>query len=67
MPREILVTPTLYNFENIKVYGAEKPEQYLTYLYGNWQKMPPEEKRKTHHDFISIDLSKSFLKDEVQR
>ena len=67
MPREILGTPTLYNFENIKVYGAEKPEQYLTYLYGNWQKMPPEEKRKTHHDFISIDLSKSFLKDEVQR
>lgn len=59
--RDIMGKPTLYDFEDIKVYGPEKADEYLTCLYGDWRKMPPKEKQITHHDYIKIDLSKSYL------
>lgn len=61
MPRAVMGKPTLYQFENIEVYGAENPEIYLTNLYGDWAKLPPIEKRISHHDFIDIDLNRSYL------
>ena len=60
MPRAIMGTPTVYQFENISVYGAEHYDEYLTHLYGDWRKLPPVEKRITHHDFISLDLHKPY-------
>ena len=61
MARDIYGKPTLYQFENIQVFGVEKPNEYLTHMYGNWRQLPPKEKQKTHHDFISFDLNKSYL------
>ena len=46
MPLTIYGTPTLYNFENIQ-------------LYGNWRELPPLEERVSHHDYY-LDLKKSF-------
>ena len=61
VPREVMGKPTLYEFENIKIYGVEKPDEYLTSLYGDWRKLPPKENQKTHHDYLKLDLNQSFL------
>ena len=61
MPRNFFGKPTLYPFEDTQIFGVEKVDEYLTHLYGNWRQIPPEGKRKSHHDFISIDLNKSYL------
>lgn len=62
MPVSIMGTPTLYSFEGLQVYGAEDYEGYLTSLYGDWRKLPPEEKRVSHHDFLHCDLNTSYLR-----
>ena len=62
MPKTIIGNPTLYKFENIEIYGVECPNEYLTRLYGNWQRLPDVDKRVTHHDFLEIDLHKSYVK-----
>lgn len=61
MPREIMGKPTLYTFEDMQVYGAQDYNGYLTHLYGAWQQLPPKEKQITHHDFIELNLDKSYL------
>ena len=61
MPRAVMGTPTLYPFEGMHIYGAQDYNGYLTHLYGNWQQLPPKEKQITHHDFVELDLCKSFL------
>ena len=61
LPREIFGTPTKYQFEHLTVYGPEKADEYLTALYGDWQKLPPEDKRCSAHDFIDLDLNKPYL------
>ena len=64
MDSSIMGKPTLYHFEDIEVFGPEHPNEYLTHLYGDWQKLPPEEKRVTHHDYVEFDLSHSYTNDE---
>lgn len=61
MESRIMGTPVLYPFEDIMVYGAEYYDDYLTHLYGDWKKLPPQEKRVTHHDYLECDLEKSYL------
>ena len=61
MPRNVFGTPTLYKFEDFNFYGAERSDEYLTYLYGDWRRLPPTEKQISHHDFIEINLHKSYL------
>ena len=38
-------------FENRKFMGFSNYEEYLSNAYGDWRKLPPVEKRVTHHDF----------------
>lgn len=61
--KEYFGTPKEYKFENLKVMGPEKIDEYLTGIYGNWRKLPPVEKQISHHDFILLDLNKSYLED----
>ena len=61
MPLSVMGTPKLYKFEDIEVFGAENAEEYLTRLYGDWCKLPPVEKQVPHHDYVSLDLDKSYL------
>ena len=56
VPREYFGTPTLIQFENIEVYGLEKPELYLRSIYGDFMELPPIEKRVSLHDYIKCDL-----------
>ena len=53
--------PKLYKFDNIEVFGPEQIDLYLNSLYGNWQELPPIESRKTHHDYIKLDINNSYL------
>lgn len=41
-----------FDFCDLKVMGLKNYHQYLTNLYGDYMKLPPEEKRKTH-EFIA--------------
>ncbi len=53
--------PTPYKFEGLTVYGPEKYEEYLTQLYNDWRRLPPEEERHSNHNFIDIDLNKPYF------
>lgn len=46
--KDIMGTPTLYQFENIKLYGSEDYDGYLKCLYNNYMQLPPENKRHIH-------------------
>lgn len=61
VPREYFGQPTLIKFEDITVYGLEKPEQYLSSMYGNYMQLPPIEKQISLHDSAYLDLSKGYL------
>ena len=60
MPKSVFGTPQLYQFENMKIFGVERYDEYLTYLYGDWKKLPSDEKRISHHDYY-LDLNKGFM------
>lgn len=60
--KDIIGVPTLYKFEDTLVYGVEDYEKYLTLLYKDWEKLPPAEKRGTHHDFVSLSLDEPFIR-----
>jgi lipopolysaccharide cholinephosphotransferase len=57
-------TPVEMDFENIKIYCPEQWDKYLTTFFGDYMQLPPEEKRVSHHQFISYDLNKSYLDKE---
>lgn len=61
MPKEFWGTPTLYKFEDLSVYGPEKYDEWLTKIFGNWRKLPPENKRHSAHDFVDLDFDKPYL------
>lgn len=63
MDKSIYGAPTPYTFEGFTVYGPEKAEEYLTKIYGDWRKLPPEDKRHAAHDFVGVDLNKPYKKD----
>lgn len=60
MPREFFGTPKLYQFERCLFYGVEKPDEFLSNVYGDWRKLPPVEKQKSEHSYIQIDLEHSY-------
>lgn len=57
MLSSIFGKPTLYQFENLTIFGVEKYDEYLTHMYGDWQQLPPVEKRVSHHDFVQFEPS----------
>ena len=58
--KRIFGTPTAYPFEDITVKGPELYEEFLTHIYGDWRKLPPEEKRGVQHDFAYLDLERPY-------
>ena len=61
MPKSYYGKPTLYDFEGMQVYGVEDAEGYLTHLYRDWRKLPPEEKRVSTHEHIYLNLDESYV------
>ena len=62
--RSLLGTPVELPFENITVLAPQHYDQYLADTFGDWRKLPPEEKRKCAHDFVDLDFDRPYMKTE---
>ena len=63
MPHEYFGNPRLYKFENSQFFGVNMPNEYLANLYNEWNLLPPESNRISHHEYLHIDLNMSYRKD----
>ncbi len=61
MPRSLFDESSRYQFEDTTIVGVSDYDRYLTMLFGDWHKLPPIEKRVEGHDYIFLDLEKSYL------
>jgi len=52
--KNIFGVPTIYEFAGIKLYGVEKPDDYLKHLYGNYMELPSEDKRHLHIEHLYL-------------
>lgn len=52
--------PITLDFENIKICAPQDFDSFLTKMYGDYMKLPPIEKQVTHHDYLFLDLNKSY-------
>ncbi len=52
--------PIIINFENIQICAPQDYDSFLTKMYGDYMKLPPKEKQVTHHDYLCLDLEKSY-------
>ncbi len=59
--REYFGEPTEMEFEGVKLFVPENVDGFLTGIYGDWRTPPPPEKQVSHHDYLAIDLTKSYL------
>ena len=48
LPKELMTEFKLYDFENIQVYGMKDADTYLSIVYGDYMKLPPEDQRINH-------------------
>ena len=44
----------MFPFEDIELRGMELADEYLKWTYGDYMKLPPEDKRKTHFKVLEI-------------
>ena len=51
MPSSLFQESITVDFEKAKLSAPRGYDEYLTKLYGDYRKMPPQEQRKSHHDF----------------
>lgn len=57
VPAEYLDGYKLYDFEDRRFFGINRADEYLTWVWGDYMKLPPENKRIPHHaDYINFDL-----------
>ena len=54
VPREFYGQGKYYPFEDMQLRGMELYDEYLTYTYGDYMQLPPEDKRKTHFKIVEI-------------
>lgn len=64
--RKFFGEPTLYDFEDMKIFGAEDHNGYLTQVFGDWTQLPPLEQQVSLHLRAEIDLNKSYLNGEKE-
>ena len=65
MEYDVMGVPKLYDFEGLKFYGVNDYERYLSSLYGDYMKLPPLDKRVSHHKIIKLDLNSPYDEQEV--
>ena len=54
MPKEWFTDRKLYEFEGQQLYSSKDYDTVLTYIYGDYMKLPPEDKRAQHSPFSKI-------------
>lgn len=56
MPKKWFTELQEYEFEGRSFWGTKFPDDYLTYKFGDYMKLPPEDKREGHAPVSFIDL-----------
>lgn len=51
LPKELFDEICNMKFEDLTFYGLKEYDAYLTKMYGNYMRLPPEEKRVSNHTF----------------
>lgn len=59
MPTEMYRKISLYNFEDTQFCGFSNYDKYLSDKFGDYMKLPPEDKRNPHH-FKVLDLNTPY-------
>lgn len=54
MPKEWFLDRMEYDFEGKRFYGSKDYDIVLKYIYGDYMKLPPEDKRQQHSPFSVI-------------
>ena len=54
VPAEYYGEGAMYSFEDIQLRGLSMYHEYLTFTYGDYMKLPPEDQRKTHFKILEI-------------
>ena len=62
--RKVFGEPTLYQFENIEVFGVQNFNEYLTNVYGNWKEFPPSNQQVGMHNILYENLYEPYLVEE---
>lgn len=70
---ELFGEPVMVVFEGDEYPTPTNSDKFLSSMYGDYMKLPSKENRKIHHNFLFIDLNKSYkiykgdkyLKDEA--
>ena len=54
VPAEFYGKGKMYPFEDIELRGMDMADEYLKWTYGDYMRLPPEDKRKTHFMILEI-------------
>lgn len=57
MPRDWFGRGEMLQFEGMRLPGPSKWNEYLTHVYGDYMKPPPEAERKSRHEMTEVKLS----------
>ena len=60
-PKQCFSRAVKYDFEDTKMPVPVGYDEYLKIAFGDYMKLPPEEKRKPGHDAILIDTERSYI------
>lgn len=67
MKREIYGNPTKVKFNDHYFNAPAKPKEHLRIKYGDYIKLPPEEKRVSHHKIIYVNTELPFEKFDKEK
>lgn len=65
--REWFEDPVYLDFEDIKIKVPKDYKAYLTLLYGDYMQLPPEDKRRSEHKRVYMNLDKKMTLEEVKK
>ena len=60
IPREWVQDTIKMEFEGIKVNVSDRYDEWLTYVYGDYMSLPPENERVGHHYVDIFDMNKPY-------
>ena len=60
IPKEWVQNSIQMEFEGITVNVSDKYDEWLTYVYGDYMSLPPENKRVGHHYVDCFDMNKPY-------
>ncbi|MGN0436125.1 MAG: phosphorylcholine transferase LicD [Wujia sp.] len=62
MPKSWFTDLVEYDFEGIRLYGTRDYDTILKYIYGDYMKLPPEDKRDPHSPVSEYDFNGAIIK-----